>query len=183
MKLFSPARLAAAASLALLGCAPIFLRSQAQEVPAYRNPKLSVEQRVADLLSRMTLEEKIAQIQGVWENPAFMKTPESRFVDEKGAFLPERAAGLLKDGIGQMSRPSEVSHGPRSEAEFTNTLQKWMKENTRLGIPVMFHDECLHGHIADKGTEMPRGGERDHRERPRKVRRSDGFRAEPRSHR
>jgi beta-glucosidase len=155
MKLFSPARFAAAASAALLVCGPIFLRSQAQDVPAYRNLKLPIEQRLADLLSRMTLEEKVAQIQGVWENPAFMRTPDSRFVDDKGAFLPDHAAILLKDGIGQMSRPSEVSHGPREEAEFTNTMQKWMKENTRLGIPVMFHDECLHGHIADKGTSYP----------------------------
>jgi beta-glucosidase len=155
MKLFSRARLALAASLTLLACGPIFLRSQAQDVPPFRNAKLSIEQRLADLLSRMTLEEKVAQIQGVWENPAFMRTPESRFVDDKGAFLSDHAAILLKDGIGQMSRPSEVSHGPREEAEFTNTLQKWMKENTRLGIPVMFHDECLHGHVADKGTSYP----------------------------
>src|SRR5271154_7385406 len=141
MKSFSRARLALASFLALLICAPIFLRSQAQDVPAYRNPKLPIEQRLADLLSRMTLEEKVAQMEGVWENPAFMKTPESRFVDDKGAFLPDHAAVLLKDGIGQMSRPSEVTHGPREEAGITNTLQKWMKENTRLGIPVMFHDE------------------------------------------
>jgi beta-glucosidase len=40
-------------------------------------------------------------------------------------------------------------------AEFTNTLQKWMKENTRLGIPILFHDECLHGHAAPKGTSYP----------------------------
>jgi beta-glucosidase len=155
MKLFSPARLVLAAFLALLSCGPIFLRSQTQDTPAYRNLKLPVEQRLADLLARMTLEEKVAQIEGVWENPAFMRTPESRFVDDQGAFLPDHAAVLLKDGIGQMSRPSEVSHGPREEAEFTNTLQKWMKENTRLGIPVMFHDECLHGHVADKGTSYP----------------------------
>jgi beta-glucosidase len=103
----------------------------------------------------MTLEEKVAQIEGVWENPAFMRTPESRFVDDKGTFLPERAAVLLKDGIGQMSRPSEVTSGPRQMAEFTNAMQKWMKENTRLGIPVMFHDECLHGHVAPKGTSYP----------------------------
>src|SRR5580700_5134008 len=155
MTLSSSVRLALAASVALLGCAPLFLGSQTQDAPAYRNPNLPVEQRLADLLSRMTLEEKVAQMEGVWENPAFMKTPESRFVDDKGAFLPDHAAVLLKDGIGQMSRPSEVSHGPRDEAEFTNTMQKWMKENTRLGIPVMFHDECLHGHIADKGTSYP----------------------------
>src|SRR5580692_11690054 len=154
MKLFSPARLALVATIALAAAAPMFLRSQAQDAPAYRNPKLSVEQRLADLLSRMTLEEKVAQLQGVWENQQFMKTPESRFVDEKGTFSPERAAVLLADGIGQMSRPSE-GRGPHQMAEFTNTMQKWLKENTRLGIPVLFHDECLHGHVAPKGTSYP----------------------------
>jgi beta-glucosidase len=154
MKFFSPARLALVASVALVAWAPMLLRSQAQEAPAYRNPKLPMEQRLADLLSRMTLEEKVAQLEGVWENQQFMKTPESRFVDEKGAFVPERAAVLLQHGIGQMSRPSE-GRGPREMAEFTNTMQKWLKENTRLGIPVLFHDECLHGHVAKKGTSYP----------------------------
>jgi beta-glucosidase len=154
MKFFSPARLALVATMALAACAPMFLRSQAQDAPAYRNPKLPLEQRLADLLLRMTLEEKVAQLEGVWENQQFMKTPESRFVDEKGAFVPERAAVLLPHGIGQMSRPSE-GRGPREMAEFTNTMQKWLKENTRLGIPVLFHDECLHGHVAQKGTSYP----------------------------
>jgi beta-glucosidase len=154
MKLLSPARLALLASIVLAACAPVLLRSQAQDAPAYRNAKLPVEQRLADLLSRMTLEEKVAQLEGVWENQQFMKTPESRFVDEKGAFLPEHAAVLLPHGIGQMSRPSE-GRGPREMAEFTNTMQKWLKENTRLGIPVLFHDECLHGHVAEKGTSYP----------------------------
>src|ERR1700732_3071118 len=135
MKLFSPARLVFAASAVLLVCGSMFLCSQAQDAPPYRNPKLPTEQRLADLLSLMTLEEKVAQLEGVWENQQFMKTPESRFVDEKGAFLPERAAVLLQAGIGQMSRPSE-GRGPREMAEFTNTMQKWLKENTRLGLPV-----------------------------------------------
>jgi len=154
MKRFFPIRFALVAFGTLAVCSPMFLGSQAQEVPAYRNPKLPVEQRLADLLSRMTLEEKVAQLQGVWENQQFMKTPESRFVDDKGAFLPDHAALLLKDGIGEMSRPSE-GRGPREMAEFTNTMQKWIKDNTRLGIPVLFHDECLHGHVALKGTSYP----------------------------
>jgi beta-glucosidase len=127
---------------------------QAQETPAYRNPKLPVEQRVADLLSRMTLEEKVAQMEGAWENKNFHKDPQTMFVDQKGNFLPERAAALMKDGLGQISRPSE-GRGPREMAEYTNTVQRWMKESTRLGIPVMFHDECLHGHVAPKGTSYP----------------------------
>ncbi|MGB8660642.1 MAG: glycoside hydrolase family 3 N-terminal domain-containing protein [Candidatus Acidiferrum sp.] len=155
MRFFSGVRLAVVAVAALAVCSPMFLGGQAQEVLPYRNPKLPIEQRIADLLSRMTLEEKIAQLEGVWENPQFMKTPESRFVDDKGAFLPERAAILLKDGIGEMSRPGEVAAGPQEMAEFTNTMQKWVKENTRLGIPVLFHEECLHGHVAPGSTSFP----------------------------
>ena len=125
-----------------------------QDLPAYRNPKLPVEQRVADLLARMTLDEKVAQMEGAWENKDFHKDPQTMFVDEKGNFLPERAAVLMKDGLGQISRPSE-GRGPREMAEYTNTVQKWMMERTRLGIPVLFHDECLHGHVAMKGTSYP----------------------------
>jgi len=127
---------------------------RSQELPAYRNPKLTVDQRVVDLLSRMTLEEKVAQMEGAWENKDFHKDPQTMFVDEKGNFLPERAAVLMKDGLGQISRPSE-GRGPREMAEFTNTVQKWMIERTRLCIPVLFHDECLHGHVAMNGTSYP----------------------------
>jgi beta-glucosidase len=126
----------------------------AQNSLPYRDPKLPVEHRVADLLSRMTPEEKVAQIVGVWGNRTFFSDAQGLFVDSNGAFLPERASVLLKYGAGEMSRPSE-SRGPREIAEFTNTMQKWVIENTRLGIPMMFHDECLHGHVAPKGTSYP----------------------------
>ncbi len=126
----------------------------AQDVPAYRNPSLPVEQRVTDLLSRMTLEEKVAQLQGSWQNPSSRQDPSQTFLGDKGVFLPERAATVLKQGLGEISRPSE-NRSPREMAEFTNTVQRWMKENTRLGIPILFHDECLHGHVAPKGTSYP----------------------------
>jgi len=137
---------------ALCGCA--CLVAVAQDVPAYRDAKLPVEDRVADLMGRMTLEEKVAQIEGTWQNRGNLKDATQLFVDEKGVFLPERAGVVLKNGLGQMSRPSE-QHGPRAMAEFTNTVQKWMKENTRLGIPILFHEECLHGHAALGGTAFP----------------------------
>jgi beta-glucosidase len=126
----------------------------AQSGAPYRDPKLATDQRVADLLSRMTLEEKLAQLESAWENPQFFKDPQSLFIDGKGTFLPERAAVLMKYGLGEFSRPSE-KRAPRAMAEFTNTVQKWVKENTRLGIPVLFHDECLHGHVAPRGTSYP----------------------------
>jgi beta-glucosidase len=126
----------------------------AQERLPYQDRKLPVEQRVTDLLRRMTLEEKIAQLEGSWQNRDNVKDPKAMFVDEKGNFLPTQASVLLKNGLGEMSRPSE-KRGPREMADFTNTLQKWMKENTRLGIPILFHEECLHGHAAPKGTSFP----------------------------
>jgi len=128
--------------------------AMAQNALPYRDPKLPVEQRVADLLSRMTLEEKIAQLEGAWENKQFFHDPQELFVDESGKFLPERAAALMKNGLGEISRPSE-NRDPRAMAEYTNTVQKWLHDNTRLGIPVIFHDECLHGHVAPKATSYP----------------------------
>ena len=123
-----------------------------QEQLPYRNPGLPLEQRVTDLLSRMTLEEKVAQLTSTMERMG--SGSDASLVDPKGSFLPERAAVLLKNGIGQISRPSGM-RGPRAMAEFTNSIQKWARNNTRLGIPVLFHEECLHGHAAQKGTSFP----------------------------
>ncbi|HKF21088.1 MAG TPA: glycoside hydrolase family 3 N-terminal domain-containing protein [Candidatus Angelobacter sp.] len=132
----------------------LFSAAALAQTPAYRDARLPVEQRVADLLSRMTLEEKVAQLEGAWENAQFHSDPKTVFIDPKGAFLPENAAALIKNGLGEMSRPSE-NRGARAMAEFTNTMQRWVKENTRLGIPIIFHEECLHGHAALQGTSFP----------------------------
>ena len=126
----------------------------AQGTLPYQDPKLPIEQRVADLLSRMTLEEKVAQMEGAWENRDQITDPKGLFVDANGKFLPDRAAVLIKNGLGEISRPNE-NRDPRQMADYTNTVQKWFKENTRLGIPVLFHDECLHGHVAPKATSYP----------------------------
>ena len=131
-----------------------FISSQAQREYPYQDPRRSPGKRVEDLLSRMTLEEKIAQLTSAMERTVNSSDPKSSLVDAKGAFQPERAAVLIKDGIGQISRPSGM-RGPRQMAEFTNSIQKWTKENTRLGIPILFHEECLHGHAAAKGTSFP----------------------------
>ena len=131
--------------------------SFAQQTPPYRDAKLPIEQRIDDLLGRMTLEEKVAQMEGAWENLSFHKDPKTLIVDDKGNFMPDRAALLLKNGLGELSRPSEpiVNRGPRAMAEYTNTIQKWFLENTRLGIPVLFHEECLHGLVAPGATSYP----------------------------
>jgi beta-glucosidase len=113
----------------------------------YKNPSLPVNERVKDLLSKMTLEEKVAQLSCVWE---YKKS----FLDENGDFSEQKAGALLKDGIGQIGRPSEKKNA-KAMAEFTNKIQKYLREKTRLGIPVVFHEECLHGHAAPDGTSFP----------------------------
>src|SRR5262249_61820497 len=57
-------------------------------------------------------------------------------------------------GVGRIERPSD-GHGARGEAEFTNAIQRWVKENPRLGIPVIFHEEALHGLAGAEATSFP----------------------------
>jgi beta-glucosidase len=121
--------------------------------PAYKNPAVSSARRVKDLLSRMTLEEKAAQMLCVWQEKA------QKLVDEKGNFDLAKAKKAFRDrrGLGQVGRPSDAGGGKkaRAMAELTNAIQKFFLENSRLGIPVMFHEECLHGHAAPDGTSFP----------------------------
>jgi beta-glucosidase len=129
-------------------------RMQAQKpVPDYRNPRLPVEQRVADLVTQMTLEEKVAQLVCLWTQRPQVN-PQSDFSTDRGDFSVEKAREILKNGIGQISRQRERKD-PRESAIFANALQKFLVENTRLGIPAIFHDEALHGHMAPKGTSFP----------------------------
>jgi beta-glucosidase len=121
--------------------------------PAYKNPRLPVDQRVADLLSRMTVEEKVAQLVCLWTQKPQMG-PQTDFSTDRGDFSPDRARVVMKNGIGQISRQRERKD-PRESAIFANAVQKFLAENTRLGIPAMFHDEALHGHMAQKSTSFP----------------------------
>ncbi len=127
-------------------------RGKSRPVPAYRNLKLSVERRVKDLLSRMTLQEKVAQMLCIWQQKS------STLIDEHGRFDPQKARTHFKDrlGLGQVGRPSDAGGGrnAREMAELTNEIQRFFIENTRLGIPVVFHEECLHGHAAIDGTSF-----------------------------
>jgi beta-glucosidase len=122
-------------------------------VPAYKNPSLPAARRVKDLMSRMTLEEKAAQMLCIWQ-----KKPET-LVDAEGNFDERKAKAAFKDrrGLGQVGRPSDAGKGKnaRDMAVLTNAIQKFFLENSRLGIPVMFHEECLHGHAAVDGTSFP----------------------------
>src|SRR6516164_3893793 len=113
----------------------------------YWSPKLPLARRVEDLLARMTLEEKVGQMLCMWN-------ARRQITDAKGRFDAAKAPKWFKVGIGRIERPSE-GHGARGEAEFTNAVQRWVKENTRLGIPVIFHEEALHGLQGQEATSFP----------------------------
>ncbi|MBV9880204.1 MAG: glycoside hydrolase family 3 protein, partial [Gemmatirosa sp.] len=133
--------------------------------PIYRDAVRTPEERTADLLSRMTLDEKAAQMVGVWQ----MKT--QTLVGDDGTFdlAKARAAFGHGNGLGQVGRPSDAGgsgsggggHEPlkgrnaRGQAELTNAIQRYFLEESRLGIPVVFHEECLHGQAAIDGTSFP----------------------------
>ncbi|MBC7187743.1 MAG: glycoside hydrolase family 3 protein, partial [Calditrichaeota bacterium] len=103
--------------------------------PDYKNAKLPIERRVEDLLSRMTLEEKVAQLQCL-----------IREVEGTG-FIKEQGIGNLGCILRQ--------YKAKEAAEKLNRIQKFMLEKTRLGIPVIMHDEALHGLVANGATSFP----------------------------
>ncbi|MEO6590024.1 MAG: glycoside hydrolase family 3 N-terminal domain-containing protein [Pyrinomonadaceae bacterium] len=133
---------------------PLFI-VKAQENPPYKNANLPIEERVKDLISLMTLEEKAAQMMCLWmEKPNDNTGIPKEQLPFGGKFSPELAKQKMPDGIGQFARQREL-FTPKESAEYANAVQKWVKENTRLGIPVVFHDEILHGNMSSGSTVFP----------------------------
>ena len=96
-----------------------------ENTPVYLDPKFPIEQRVADLLSQMTLEEKVAQMLCVWQKKA------GTLVNEAGEFDPEKARDAFPHGLGQIGRLSDTAGGrsPRQMAQLANAIQKFFMEN------------------------------------------------------
>jgi len=112
----------------------------------YRDTSQPVEARAKDLIMRMTLDEKIAQLGAIW----------SYEVLEDGKFSPQKAQALIKDGIGHISRPGATTALPPDRiANFTNEAQHFLVTNTKLGIPSIMHEECLSGLMAKGATVFP----------------------------
>src|SRR5215471_10078810 len=114
----------------------------------YRDPNASVEERVEDLLTIMTLDEKLAQLSCLWST-AFVST---------GTFDPDTVAGLMPHGIGQVTRiGASTGLHPRDSAAFMNAIQQIAVKQTRLGIPVMVHEESTGGFCHRDATVFPQG--------------------------
>jgi beta-glucosidase-like glycosyl hydrolase len=122
----------------------------------YRDAARPLTERVDDLLVRMTLDEKVAQLCAVW----LMVDP------ERGEVAPAQFAAMfggdqapdevLARGIGQITRPLGTRPvDPVAGARLVNDLQRRLVEGTRLGIPAICHEECLTGLMAQGATSFP----------------------------
>ena len=133
-------------AISLAVCMGASAQDSGENMPDYKNPNLPVEKRVADLLSRMTLEEKVAQTLCIWKN--------EKVIDKSGKLDSEGAKSIFSNGLGEIARINQEI-GPKEGAERSNAVQKIAIESSRLGIPVIFHDEGLHGLMAKGGTNYP----------------------------
>ena len=135
---------------AMLGAvlaSPIAARAQ---IPVYKDPTRPVDARVEDLLARMTLEEKVAQMEALFAlgtdlDSLFGGGDTARYgpASARLSFGAVTGFGFLPGG------------GPRQKAEQANRLQRYFMERSRLGIPVIITDEALHGHWAQGATNYP----------------------------
>jgi beta-glucosidase len=151
-----PGVVSAAAIVAALSAAPTWAAPAGGEI--YRDPRAPFEARVDDLLGRMTLDEKIAQLTTVWQG-------KTELFDSQLRFDARKAAERHPHGIGQFARPQDAKgpvspreipgRSPRETVELVNAVQRYAVEQTRLGIPVLFHEESLHGYAAAGATNFP----------------------------
>jgi beta-glucosidase len=106
----------------------------------------AIDDRVEDLLGRMTLDEKLAQLGCVW----------STQLVEDDRFSEAKARELLANGTGHITRiGASTGLRPAENAAFMHRIQGWLAENTRLGIPAIVHEESTAGFTARDATQFP----------------------------
>jgi beta-glucosidase len=125
--------------------------------PAYLDPSLPIDARVEDLLSRMTLEEKVGQM----NMPCVYEDRLGEGVAAKTEACRRFAAGTYEPGLGPgggfFTLPNTILHeGPRQQALYLNELQE-IARKTRLGIPLLQTEEGTHGLMCSGGTIFPEG--------------------------
>jgi beta-glucosidase len=132
---------------------------QGRDRPVYRDPSAALEARVEDLLGRMTLEEKIVQITAIWDQ-------KKDLLDVRGEFDAAKRRQRYPAGLGHFARPNDLTgsgsnpittpyRDTRRTVDLINAVQRDAIRNTRLGIPVLFHEESLHGYAARGATHFP----------------------------
>ena len=133
-------------------------------------PTVSDDPEIAALIARMTLDEKLAQLSCIWIS-------KGQILDSNGDFSPKKMKEIHPHGVGCFARPQDTmgmevtqerkdvndatvvrrmsARTPSETVKLTNAVQKWMIEETRLGIPTLFHEEGLHGFQGRYATSFP----------------------------
>lgn len=158
--------LLAASALAL--CAPMAATAESMtQIAAQQGVETP---NIDELIAKMTLDEKLAQISCIWFDKA-------KILEQDGSFNPEKMVENFPHGVGCIARPQDTigmeeqgeerdvndstvvrrmsARTPSETVNLINSIQKWMIEETRLGIPTLFHEEGLHGFQGRYGTSFP----------------------------
>nr|WP_321480512.1 glycoside hydrolase family 3 N-terminal domain-containing protein [uncultured Bacteroides sp.] len=135
--------------------------SSSKHILPYKDPHLSVEERTKDLLNRMTLEEKVGQLLCPLGWEMYQIDGHTVRVSEKfKSFLKQKQMGMLWGTYRAdpwTKKTLENGLNPEYAAQAGNALQKYIIENTRLGIPIFLAEEAPHGHMAIGTTVFPTG--------------------------
>jgi beta-glucosidase len=112
----------------------------------YKMPEVPLARRVKDLLGRMSVREKVAQLTGFW-----VSAP-AKLIETGELFSSEYYRTKFPDGVGNIG-PSNISL--ETDVRYRNAVQKYLRDETRLGIPAIFHDEGCHGLMKPEATSFP----------------------------
>jgi len=144
----------------IISCSAIAILSVKKKAdnPVYLNSARPLKARVDDLLSRMTLEEKVGQM----NMPCVYQEELGQTIPEKMEAVKRFAAGTYLKGLGPgggfFTLPNTILHeGTRQQAEFLNELQQIALKQTRLGIPLLLTEEGTHGLMCPGATIFPEG--------------------------
>ncbi len=131
----------------------------ADTIPAYKKPGTPVELRVRDLISRMTLEEKVGQLSTLFGWEVYDHTKDNITVSEnfKQKFKQQQIGMLWGTLRADPWTKKTLATGlnPKLAAKCTNAIQKYVIEHSRLGIPMLFAEECPHGLMGIGATVFP----------------------------
>ncbi|MBR3572061.1 MAG: alpha-L-fucosidase [Bacteroidales bacterium] len=125
----------------------------------YENPTQSIEMRVEDLLQQMTLEEKVGQLAMTMGWSYYEREGQNfRLTDKFEQDMGQRLIGgswavMRADPWTQKTLDNGLN--PSMALEVSNAMQRWVREHTRLGIPLFLAEECPHGHMAIGTTVIP----------------------------
>jgi beta-glucosidase len=123
--------------------------------PPYKNASLPIDQRVTDLLGRMTLEEKFWQLFMIPSSTDVLTTPLDKEAYKNGIFGFQLSAAAQGSGNAEQMLKYNATESGAELVKKLNTIQKYFVEETRLGIPIIAFDEALHGLVREGATSFP----------------------------